>query len=912
MRFLILLGVVAMAALAVMLRSDVVMAGVAGGAAVLTLLGFFFAGGEKKKAPAKKRAGRSGSSLSSQFEPEQVNEENQKLKEELDSQRNLKRELIEAKQAAEAATMSKGEFLATMSHEIRTPLNGIIPLLDVLMGTSLAPTQFEYVQTAYTSSKQLLRIVDDILDYSKLEANKVELEVVNFNLRELTDSVVLLMRRLAEKKGLTIDVEIDPAIRISMRSDPVRLRQVLTNLMSNAIKFTNRGKVSLVIKRTGESHMHQHLRFEVVDTGIGIDPEAAKKLFQAFNQADTSTTRTFGGTGLGLAICKTIVELFGGEIAVRSSVGQGSTFWFEIPTLKAAGDIPTVDIDLTKSRLMLLSTDTQLTNMINRAASAWGAKLTVAPTFQEFKFLLHKKAGSTDATIALIDTTTAGTDAIRKQISRELQWQTMPQVYFYDGDDEIPGLNSLPNTRYLPVRSGEPELKLALDELLAHQADELLKAKSTAEDIMTDFAALVRQDKERQGMATDSGAEADVASMATKPPNLADRLSSVVDEKLAGFALLVEDNEVNRAVAKRLVGLTGLTIDVAEDGQQALDKMLENDYDIVLMDCQMPVLDGYRATMQRREYEQSNGLPRIPIVAMTANAMLGDREKCLDAGMDDYLSKPLNKTLLKQTLGRWVSGRASEDGANTASTAEQMVNEAMKTLPAADESSVMRRGQIEQSFLPNEDDIKKAMGDEIDPLDDAFSNVAHPVGFDDDDVLVDADEAVSPLLSPIRTPSALPQEPLSAAFDDVPPEPSQPEEAIVLDLGRQSSDAQHDAMVVNQAVSLDFSIVGELREVMGEDFGMVVKSFLRTAPGLLNQLKEAAMSKDMDALIAPAHTLKSSSANVGAMKLSALAKFIEHQSRLGDLSNPVDPVKQMFAEFRKVGGQYLEMVKEAA
>lgn len=888
-----------MAALAVMLRSDVVMASVAGGAALLTLLGFFFSGGgNKKKKPAKKGARRS---LSDQFEPEKVNEENQKLKEELDSQRNLKRELIEAKQAAEAAMMSKGEFLATMSHEIRTPLNGIIPLLDVLMGTSLAPTQFEYVQTAFSSSKQLLRIVDDILDYSKLEANKVELEVVSFNLRELVDSVVLLMRRLAEKKGLKIDVEIDPAIRISMRSDPVRLRQVLTNLMSNAIKFTNRGKVSLVIKRTGESHMHQHLRFEVVDTGIGIDAEAAKKLFQAFNQADTSTTRTFGGTGLGLAICKTIVELFGGEIAVDSSVGQGSTFWFEIPTLKAPGDIPTIEIDLSKSRLMLLSTDTQLTNMINRAAASWGSKLTVAPTFQEFKFHLHKKAGSTDATIALIDTTTVGTDAIRKQISRELQWQTMPQVYFYDGDDEIPGLNSLPNTRYLPIRSGEPDLKLELDQLLAHQMAELMKAKSTAEDIMTDFAALVRQDKERQGLLEEKKEDA-ATQTSSKPTNLAESLSVVKDDKLAGSALLVEDNEVNRAVAKRLVGLTGLTIDVAEDGQQAFDKMLEKDYDIILMDCQMPVLDGYSATRKRRAYEKEHGLPRLPIVAMTANAMLGDREKCLDAGMDDYLSKPLNKTLLKQTLGRWVSGRSS-----TGSTAERLVNEAIRqSAPEKNTSAVEKRGQIERPFVSHDEDIKKAMGEEIESLDDVFSNVARPVGFDDEDVLVDASEQQPPAAISVSSAALSPE--VNAPAE----EPESTNEVVAFDLGQQSGHGQHDAMVVKQAVSLDFSIIDELREVMGEDFGMVVKSFLRTAPDLLNQLKDAAMSKNMEGLVAPAHTLKSSSANVGALKLSELAKFIEQQARLNDLSNPVDPVKQMFAEFRKVGGQYLEMVKEAA
>src|SRR6187402_1209756 len=242
-------------------------------------------------------------------ESEQQQEVMQALNAELEIHRNLERELVEARQAAESAVMAKGEFLATMSHEIRTPLNGIIPLLDLVLSTKLASDQKEYLTTAYQSSKQLLSIVDDILDFSKLEANKLELETTGINLKEIVDGVSRLMSRNAENKGLQYQSIIDPNVRLAMRGDPTRLRQVLTNLVSNAIKFTERGAVAIQVNKRSETRTHTELLFAIRDTGVGISPEGQKKLFQEFSQADNSTTRTFGGTGLGLSICKRIVDL---------------------------------------------------------------------------------------------------------------------------------------------------------------------------------------------------------------------------------------------------------------------------------------------------------------------------------------------------------------------------------------------------------------------------------------------------------------------------------------------------------------------------------------------------------------------------------------------------------------------------
>ena len=255
------------------------------------------------------------------------------LQRELEERTRLEQDLRQAKNAAESAVMAKGEFLATMSHEIRTPLNGITPMLDLLMHARLAPDHAELVRTAYLSAQQMQRIVDDILDYSKLESEKLELEATGFNLRELMDGVIQVMERAAQTKGLRLGLQIDPAVRLPVRGDPVRLRQVLGNLISNAVKFTERGSVAVHVRRLGETAAQHQLRFEVRDTGIGISAEGRTRLFQAFSQADASTTRLYGGTGLGLAISRRIVELMGGRIGVDSEPGAGSTFLFEVPLL---------------------------------------------------------------------------------------------------------------------------------------------------------------------------------------------------------------------------------------------------------------------------------------------------------------------------------------------------------------------------------------------------------------------------------------------------------------------------------------------------------------------------------------------------------------------------------------------------
>ncbi|MCD8457270.1 hypothetical protein LPH56_02500 [Xylella taiwanensis] len=304
-----------------------------------------------------------------------------RLQQELDQHGKLKQELVMAKQIAEASVLAKSEFLATMSHEIRTALNGIIPILELIAKSELKREQRDLLQTATESSLQLLRIVDDILDYSKLEAKKLELEITTFNLRELLEGVTLLMQHVSESKRLALELSIDPTVRLLVRGDQVRLRQVLSNLIGNAIKFTERGRVDIKLRRLGENRTQHLLRFEVHDTGIGISSEQQARLFSSFSQADASTTRLYGGTGLGLAICKRIIDLMSGRIGIESQLDVGSTLWFEIPLLKVAGELnPHTN---TGQRVLLVCSDSHLSQRVYQLLKTHNMDVVVTETTQE-------------------------------------------------------------------------------------------------------------------------------------------------------------------------------------------------------------------------------------------------------------------------------------------------------------------------------------------------------------------------------------------------------------------------------------------------------------------------------------------------------------------------------------------------
>lgn len=557
------------------------------------------------------------------------------LRHELEVHRRLQLELTEAKQVAEAAMLAKGEFLATMSHEVRTPLNGIIPMLDLLQSSKLAIDQREMLNTALQSARQLLRIVDDILDYSKLEAHALQLENVSMNLRELLDSVIRLLERQAQAKGLRLALHIEQDVRPVFRGDPLRMRQIISNLVSNALKFTERGSVAVHVTRVGETRAHHQLRFEVRDTGVGISQEAAGKLFNAFSQADASTTRMYGGTGLGLAICKRIVDLMGGVIGVQSELGRGSVFWFEVPLLKAANEIEMPRTELHGARALVLTADDVLKRRLVRALAHWGVNPTYVDTTHD---ALAKLRGVTGTPPRGFDLFIADLGSIKNTVIAlhrnliNMESSERLRIALLEGDDPVPtDLRTLPGAILVRRAMPDSELRVKLVGLLAGEA-----LHPSGQDT-------------RAAVNVTTAAQPDVAMTPAGrgPP-------------LKGQLLLVEDNPVNLMVAQRLITLTGLHCDTAENGEQALEKLARSHYDIVLMDCQMPVMDGYTATLAWRENEEENGLRRLPIIAMTANAMAGDRQKCLDAGMDDYLSKPVSRELLENTLRQWLQRAAGE------------------------------------------------------------------------------------------------------------------------------------------------------------------------------------------------------------------------------------------------------------